>query len=157
MSLQRVMRVSTQKKLIIHSRTAEGVAMTLYWFNLWHALLRLVLKKHKNWQFSNSHEAQLRLPAYQDLSQALDTSHLHLDLLWSHGALRHGHIWMTWEAEGGKAGMSKNEWRGIKKIGGKQAGGNQRNIYRTRFSGEIVFLHKDSSALNISVTHFSSP
>lgn len=47
----------------------------------------------------NSHEAQLGLSAYQDLSQALDSSHLHLDLLWGHGALSHGHIWMTWEKQ----------------------------------------------------------
>lgn len=40
----------------------------------------------------NSHEAQLGLSAHQDLSQALDSSHLHLDLLWGHGALSHGHI-----------------------------------------------------------------
>lgn len=58
---------------------------------------------------ANSHEAQLGLPAYQDLSQALDTSHFHLNLFWSHGALCHGHIWMTWEAEGVTAGMSRHD------------------------------------------------
>ena len=57
-------------------------------------------KDSDNWHFRDSHEAQLGLPAHQDLPQALDTSHLHLDLIWRHGALCHGHVWVTWEEEG---------------------------------------------------------
>lgn len=40
----------------------------------------------------DSHETQLRLATHQDLSETLDASHLHLDLIWGHGAVHHGHV-----------------------------------------------------------------
>lgn len=91
--------------LILYPRPAAGIFYEIALTESLSHQTTFVLQKHQTTfvvqcdkaktfvsQFSNSHETQLGLPAYQDLSQALDTCHLHLNLLWSHGALCHRHI-----------------------------------------------------------------
>lgn len=55
----------------------------------------------------DSHEAQLGLAANKDLPEALDASHLHLDLVWGHAAVHHGHV----PRACGDAGKTEDMWR----------------------------------------------
>lgn len=97
-----------RKPHLLHKNSSRSCWETALTESLSHSVTSDPSKR----QLSYSHEAQLGLAAHQDLPQALDTSHLHLDLLWIHSALSHGHIWMT--CEGVTGGVNTNTEQQIK-------------------------------------------